>query len=307
MCYIVDLRTVREVKILRYNSSGFFEERLSLLGFGGKCLPRNPDGTVDRKASAELFDMAFSGGITYFYCTSVLSDTESEEVFGENLSKRNRDSYFIGSGISPLDFRSGAEAEQFINEQLRRFHTGYFDYYVVENFDADSYKRAKEIGLRNILRKEKELGRIRRIGFSFTGNHRDWRKFTSGIDWDFAELSANYLDWESKNIVFIYHELIKRRLPFFANDPFCRGKLLELAEEHKRILAEADPLLTLKQWALQWFFDKKQMLSLVIDSENAAALSDEIEIMSNPRTINSKKRHALKTVIDLISREQNNT
>lgn len=288
---------------MRYNSSGFFEERLSLLGFGGKCLPRNPDGTIDRKTSSELFDTAFDGGITYFYCSYASSDIESETVFGENLSKRRRDSYFVGSGISPLDFDSGKEAEKFIDEQLLRFHTGYFDYYVVENFDADSYKRAKDIGLRNILQRAKELGKIRRIGFSFTGNHRDWRKSTNGINWDFAELSANYLEWESNNIVFIYHELIKKRIPFFVTNPFCNGKLLELAEKHKEILKEADPFLTLKQWALEWFFDKKQMFSLVIDSESKDALTDEIKIMSDTQTINSKKRHALKNMIYLINQE----
>lgn len=291
---------------MRYNSSGFFEEHISLLGFGGRCLPRNPDGSIDRKTTSELFNTAFDGGITYFYCSYYLSDIETETVFGENLSKRNRDDYFIASGLSPLDFHSGAEAEKFLDEQLRRFHTGYFDYYVVENFNLDSYKQAVEIGLRAVLHRAMELGKIRRIGFSFTGNNRDWRKLTHGINWDFAELSANYLDWESKNTIFLYHELIKERIPFFATDPLRGGDLLELPEKHKKSLSEADPFLTLKQWALQWFFDKKQMFSLVIDSGSSDALSDEIKIMSDPQTINSKKRHILKSVTNLINQEQNN-
>ena len=49
---------------MRYNSSGFYEEKLSLLGIGTDLLPKNEKDEVEAEKGLALLKTAFESGVT---------------------------------------------------------------------------------------------------------------------------------------------------------------------------------------------------------------------------------------------------
>ena len=126
---------------MRYNSSGFYEEKISLLGFGGNLLDTEKNGSCDKEKISEMFHTAFNNGVTFYF---VPPSENAELLFGENLSKINRNEYFLCGGISLSGFSAEEDISKAFANQLLRLKNGYFDYYVIENIGKESFEFFKE-------------------------------------------------------------------------------------------------------------------------------------------------------------------
>ena len=125
---------------MRYNSSGFYEEKISLLGFGGNLLGTEKS-ICDKEKISEMFHTAFNNGVTFYF---VPPSENAELLFGENLSKINRNEYFLCGGISLSGFSAEEDISKAFANQLLRLKNGYFDYYVIENIGKESFEFFKE-------------------------------------------------------------------------------------------------------------------------------------------------------------------
>ena len=52
---------------MRYNSSGYYEEKISLLGLGSESFQMDEKGLSEKEKCAEIFKTAFEKGITFFF------------------------------------------------------------------------------------------------------------------------------------------------------------------------------------------------------------------------------------------------
>ena len=101
------------------------------------------------------------------------------------------------------------------------------------------------------LKKEREAGRIRRLGFSFHGGKDDLRRYLDAKDsagWEVVmlQMSANGVGRE-------FYEMTKPTgLPIVVMEPLHAGRLANLNVAARKALAELKPGLSPAGWAFRW-------------------------------------------------------
>ena len=103
-------------------------DSVSLLGYGCMRFPTTPDGKIDRELSLKMIDYAYQNGVNYYDTAYVYHSGESESFLGEALSKYPRDSYYLATKFYVM---ANPNIEQVFEEQLRKLHTDYIDFYLL--------------------------------------------------------------------------------------------------------------------------------------------------------------------------------
>jgi len=276
---------------LRYNSSGFYEENLSLLGLCSESPVEN--GGPDPEKYSDIFSAAFENGITFFFVDPKSGETV-EKVFGENLNKKPRGEYLLSGGISLSSLSEDSDIEKIFSDQLLHLKNGYFDYYEISGIGNENFSFFVKNNVHEIFSSLKNRGKIRHLGFSFSGTEEEWNAVINNYSWDYARLDFNFYNWDHLGADTIYHDLRKKNIPFIASDPFMGGVILDPPEEIADILKKGDPSLSMKEWALRWFFDKKGLLSVLVSPSEAKEIIEASDIISSTKTLNSSKRHYIK-------------
>lgn len=293
----------RDVFIMRYNSSGFYEEKLSLIGIGTDFLPKNEKGEPDAERCSEYFKAAFEKGVTLFFVPSA-EDESIKNLLNESFLKKARNEYLLSGSIDIEKISSGEEAEAFFKNQLDNLKSGYFDYYVIENISPENFEKFENSKIFEVFSKLKEFGKIKHLGFSFFGSSEFGKNLLKKYQWDFSKINLNFCLWEKDDITDFYHALRKKRIPFIASDPFMGGMILDPPEEVFDILKNGEPLFSMEEWALRWFFDKKGLLCIETSPKTAEDIIKYSEIISSPKTLNSSKKHFLKIAAQKFSEEK---
>ena len=175
----------------------FHGKQISRLGMDGLRFPHVPGkpNEIDREQGQIIIDRAIQAGINYFDTTYTYQNGDSERFLGEALSKYPRDSYYLATKFYVA---ASDDIEAVFEEQLKRCQTDYFDFYLFHCLDEttiDAYMDPKKDYL-GFLKKQKELGRIRYIGFSSHAAPKTLERFLNWNDeFDMALIQLNYVDW----------------------------------------------------------------------------------------------------------------
>ena len=196
-------------------------DEVSLLGYGCMRWPMKPaaDGkgeVVNQDAVNTLVDYALAHGVNYFDTAPPYCQGMSEEATGIALSRHPRDSYYIATKMSNHRlYAAGLRGKELYEASVKMYHesfkhlrTDYIDYYLFHILGSgagmeEMRGRLYDSGVADFVLKEREAGRIRKLGFSFHGDVRvfDYMLQESGIKWDFVQIQLNYLDWRHERSV----------------------------------------------------------------------------------------------------------
>ena len=277
---------------------------ISLLGFGTLRLPmkKSPAGPLDfdEEASIKLFDYAMANGINYF--DTAYTYGNAEEISGRALSNYPRESYNIATKCPPWKVKNAGEFEQIFTGQLERCKTDYFDFYLVHNF-AQEMKRAlnndeyfenfEKIGFYDMLKKKKDEGKIRHIGFSFHGTLSLLQKIVDKYEWDFAQIQLNYIDWTATNAKSQYELLTKHNIPVVIMNPLRGGVMASLSEESAKLLKDADPNASLASWGLRFAASLPNVMTVLSGPNLIEHLQENVATMNNFRPVSDKEKELL--------------
>lgn len=161
----------------RLGASGFMVPALSFgtATFGGKGELFKAWGSTDVKEARRLLDICFDAGLNMFDTADVYSAGVAEEVLGQAIKDRPRDSVIISTKAT---FRAGdgpnkvgssrAHLTATIEEQLKRLGTDYIDVFQLHGFDALTPIEEVLLTLDHAVR----AGKVRYTGVSnFSGWH----------------------------------------------------------------------------------------------------------------------------------------
>ena len=124
-------------------------------------------GGVGREQTEACTEAAFEQGINFFDTANVYGRGAAEEVWGEILSRRPRDSYVLATKVyfpmSEADSGlSRAQIEKQIDASLRRLQTDHVDLYQGHRYDFDTPLEETMEALTGVVR----AGKARYLGFS---------------------------------------------------------------------------------------------------------------------------------------------
>ena len=171
---------------------------VSRLGFGAMRLPTREDGKVDRDRAVPLIRRALDGGVNLIDSMLNYHRGESEEVVGDAVRGRRRESYYIQTKTTiyndptPEDnFRTRLETA------LGRLGCEYIDFYLLHSLSKDAWRRNGK-GAMAVLRAAQREGLIRFIGFSTHDEPENVYELIGTGEFDCMLVQYNLLDqtWE---------------------------------------------------------------------------------------------------------------
>ena len=170
------------------------------LGFGTMRLPMtNPEDlkSIDLEQFKRMADMYMERGFCYFDTAYPYHEGYSEEAVRQCVVERYpRDSFLLADKMPIVQVKAAADYERFFAEQLRRCGVKYFDVYLLHNLGRDRYPNTVKFGGFEFLKRLKELGLARNIGFSFHDDAQTLDQIlTEHPEVDVVQLQINYLDW----------------------------------------------------------------------------------------------------------------
>lgn len=290
MGYIKNELDVKDVRRICMIYKDFKDKKLSALGLGAMRLPimnGDSDGRIDEEQTAKMVDYALDHGINYFDTAYGYHDGQSEIVMGKVLGRYPRESYYLADKFPGYDLSNMDKVESIFEEQLKKCGTEYFDFYLFHNVyekNIDPYMNEK-YGIMEYLKKQKEAGRIRHLGFSCHGRYDTLKRFldTYGDDLEFCQIQLNYLDWKLQDAKAKVELLNEYEIPIWVMEPLRGGKLALLSDENSEKLKACRTDEEIPAWGFR-FLQSIPGVTMVL-----SGMSDMKQLMENTATFAEEK------------------
>jgi predicted aldo/keto reductase-like oxidoreductase len=271
------------------------EHKLSALGLGCMRLPSDK-----AKADAIVVE-AVQMGINFFDTAHLYPG--SEVTLGGILARHGlRDKVYISTKLPHFRCRSAADFDKYFSEQLTRLQTDYIDYYLIHNIGSvAAWRRLESLGIRDWISKQKRMGTLRRIGFSFHGKAGEFVPLLDSYNWEFAMIQLNYMNETYQAGLAGLMELAKRGMPAIIMEPLLGGKLAgNIAPAAREIFHAADPLRTPADWALRWLWDKAEVTVVLSGMSTPEQLHQNAAAIIEPSTLTENERNVYKQAYDAV-------
>lgn len=274
--------------------------KLSALGFGAMRLPQKGEGfnsPVDYAYAEEIIDYCVSQGVNYFDTAYVYHNGESEVCISKALSKYPRDSYFIADKYNLLaepDYRKQFE------EQLRRLETDYIDFYLLHSIFDNIAPDYLTNGCIEYFIKQKKLGRIKYLGFSFHGSPDTMRKMLDRYQWDFVQIQLNYYDWFYTTAREQYDLLARKHIPIMVMEPVHGGMLASLPDEANALLLAAEPEKSIASWAFRFIMGLPGIAMILSGMSNMEQAKDNVATFSENKKLSETENELIREACALL-------
>lgn len=273
--------------------------KLSALGFGTMRLPvlNGEYSKIDEKTAAEMFSYAFGHGVNYFDTAWGYHDGESEKTVGKILSDYPRDSFYLASKFPGYDLGNIDKVEEIFEAQLKKCRVDHFDFYLFHNvceMNIDAYLDESH-GIFAYLKKQKDNGRIRHLGFSGHGSLSVLKRFLDkyGKYMEFGQLQVNYVDWGFQNAKDKTEFLKEYGIPVWVMEPLRGGKLARLSEKDEAALKALRPDEGIPSWAFRFLLGIPEVKVILSGMSDFEQVKDNIRTFGEEKPLTDGERAAL--------------
>lgn len=273
------------------------------LGFGCMRLPvRSDDPTaIDLDAFKQMVDQFLARGFTYFDTSYVYHNGASESAVREALVKRHdRDSFTLATKFPTFMMVSEDKVDQIFQEQLDKCGVDYFDYYLLHNLNRYVYATVvKDTHLFDHMKRWKEQGKIRHIGFSYhdDAEHLD-QILSEHPEVEAVQIALNYYDWEEPFIQAkrCYEVIRKHGKRVIVMEPVKGGTLAQVPAAAERILQGLDADATPASYAVRFAASLDGVMVVLSGMSTPAQLDDNTSYMQDFKPLSESETEALAKV-----------
>ena len=267
----------------------------SKFGFGCMRLPqtdKDDPSKIDQELFNEMVDIYMEKGFNYFDTSYAYHNGLSEVAIRKAVVERYpRESYLICDKMPTWALTSEEDNDKFVAEMLERLGIDYFDVFFVHNINTPWYNLAEKHKAFEYIKKMKEDGTARKIGFSFHENARLLEEVLDkyGDFLDIVQLELNYLDWEDPAIEArkCYELCVKHGLDVYVMEPLKGGVIVNPNDEIKNDFKEFNPDKSIASFALRFCASLEHVKIVLSGMSNMDDLLDNCNTFENfePLTI----------------------
>lgn len=265
---------------MQYSTIG--DAKVSRLGIGTKRFPMQNETHVERldhEQSNAIAEAAFAAGINFFDTSYSTRKGEAEVFLGE-LEKSHPGEFYVATNYFEM---VDPRFEYVFQKQLKKLGTDCIDFYTIEGVCDLTYTRDIDSGAVDFLFKQKEEGKIARLGFSSELKAENLEKYAGLYPWDYVRMRVNYFDWFQKGAREQYEVATKAGLPIVAHAPLHVGNVDHLKPHALEVLKAANPERTSLDWALRFVKSLENVRTVTCNvhsakavEENAAVFNDDV-------------------------------
>ncbi len=274
--------------------------RLRKLGFGIMRLPTLPTGTIDTPLAREMIDSYLKAGFSYFDTAYKYHNGEAEIFLRENLVERYpRDRFILADKLPTWLIDSKEKMRFLLSEQLEKCGVDCFDMLLFHNLGESRYQRIMRLGAFDLLRRFKEEGLAKHIGFSYHDAPEILdRILTEHPEIDFVQLQINYLDWDNPGIRSrgCYEVAVKHDKPVIVMEPVKGGTLANLSPEVGRHLAELNGG-SQASYAIRYAASLDHVAIVLSGMSTMEQLMDNIRSMSDFQPLSEEEYAAIEKTV----------
>lgn len=274
---------------------------VSLLGMGCMRFPVHPEtNQIDLELTEKMIDFAYQSGVNYFDTAYPYHAGKSEIVIGNLLKKYPRESFFLANKLPIWECKNLEDAKRIFEEQLKKCQVDYFDFYLCHAMNLDRFYVYKEWDVFNYLLELKKQGKIRNLGFSFHDAARHLKVIAEELDWDFAQIQLNYLDYEMQDAKLQYEILTNRDIPVVVMEPVRGGVLANICQEAENVFRKIHPEWSNASWALRYVADFSNVKVILSGMSSISQLEDNINTLSHDISLSSIEYQAIEQAKKII-------
>jgi predicted aldo/keto reductase-like oxidoreductase len=275
------------------------------LGFGFMRLPMKDHDVIDIEQVKKMVDIFLNRGFTYFDTAYVYNNGKSEEALRESLVERYpRDSFQIATKMPLWAVNSPEDYEVRFQESLDRLGVDFLDFYLLHNLSGDRIDATENLGGWDFMKKIKEDGRAKHIGFSFhdTAERLD-EILTKHPEAEFVQLQINYADWEDSKVQsrLCYEVARKHGKPIIIMESIKGGSLAALTPEISDMFKKSNPEMSVASWAMRYCASLDGILTVLSGMSNLEQVLDNTEYMSDFRPLTDSEREVIAEVVEALN------
>ena len=277
------------------------------LGFGFMRLPVLDEydrSTVDIEVVKKMVDRFMERGFTYFDTAHRYNDEAAEPAIRESLVRRYpRDRYVLANKITLNYIKRAEEQEPFFQRQLSICGVDFFDNYLIHNMGATWYPQAQKYGSFDFIKRMRDEGYAKHIGFSFHGTADVLEEILQAQpEVEIVQLQINYLDWEDPNIQSrrCYEAARRNGKQIVVMEPVKGGTLVNLPEDAAYALKEADPRSSLASWAIRYAAGLDGIHTVLSGMSTQEQVEDNTRYMQDFKPLAPHEQDLLKKVTGII-------
>ena len=119
---------------------------------------------------------------------------------------------------------------------------------------------------------------------------------------EFVQLQINYIDWEHTTIESkkCYDVCRKHNKPIIVMEPVKGGLLVNLPDEAKEVLTNANPTASIASWAIRFAASLDDVFMVLSGMSNMDQLLDNISYMENFQPLNIEENEIIQKVTDIL-------
>jgi predicted aldo/keto reductase-like oxidoreductase len=272
------------------------KEKISILGYGAMRLPQKGMKINYEEAKQQLLH-CINKGINYLDTAWPYHNGESEKFLGRVIAEEGiRDKVKFADKLPPWLLKSHDDMEKIFNVQLERLQTDYIDYYLMHALDGGAWDNLKKMDVFSFIKKIKDSGKVKNIGFSFHGEAKDFIRIVDDYDWDFCQIQYNILDERTQAGKAGLEYAAKKGLGVIIMEPLRGGNLANtMPKEAAKIYSSAPIKRSNVEWALRWIWNHPEVLCVLSGMNNLEHINQNIEI-ANEAKANSLTEKELNIV-----------
>ncbi len=268
--------------------------QLSRLGFGTMRLPVKEDGSIDEEKTKEMVDYAIKNGVNYFDTAYPYHDGFSEIVIGNILSKYPRDSFYLATKYPGHQISSHYNPKEVFEHQLKKCNVEYFDFYLLHNVNEGSFTvyNDQSIGIIDYFVKQKELGRIKHLGFS---THADIPCLKEFLDlyadkMEFCQIQFNYIDQYLQHGLEKYNLITSYNIPIWVMEPLRGGKLANVNIKYEEQLKHYRKNASVASWAFNYLLQFENVKVILSGMSTFEQVKDNLNTFNNYKPLNDEEK-----------------
>ena len=281
----------------------------SKFGFGCMRLPltdENDPTSVDQELFNEMVDIYMEKGFNYFDTSYAYHNGASEAAIRKAVVERYpRESFKICDKMPTWALTSEDDNEKFVSEMLERLGIDYFDVFFIHNINTPWFKLAEAHNSFEYIKKMKEEGIAKKIGFSF---HDHASLLAEVLDkygdfLDVVQLELNYLDWEDPAIEAhkCYDLCVKHGLDVYVMEPLKGGVIVNPNDEIRNDFKQFNPDKSIASFALRFCASLEHVKIVLSGMSKMDDLTDNCNTFENFEPLTSEENEFLEKMAEKLN------